>query len=49
MRERLAGEWEYLLWLVGWKDYCLQCDEIASGWKRRRHRNCHCGGMWTMQ
>jgi hypothetical protein len=29
-REWLKAEWEYLLWKVGWKDYCLQCDEIFT-------------------
>jgi hypothetical protein len=47
-REWLKAEWEYLLWKVGWKDYCLQCDEIFSWPRRKRHRDCRCAGLWML-
>lgn len=47
MREWMKVELEFLLWKVGWKDYCLPCDEVFSGLSgRRRHKNCRCAGLW---
>jgi hypothetical protein len=47
MRERVKAELEYLLWKIGWKDYCLPCDEVFSGVSgRRRHRDCGRLTLW---
>lgn len=47
MRERVKAELEYLLWKIGWKDYCLPCDEVFSGVSgRRRHKNCGRLTLW---
>jgi len=49
MLEWLKTKWEHLLWAVGWRDYCIPCDEVFSGLSgRRRHKGCQCRGMWTL-
>lgn len=42
------AEWEYLLWKIGWKDYCLPCDKIFRWPQRKQHKSCRCGGLWML-
>lgn len=41
----MKAEWEYLLWKVGWRKFCLPGDETYWGWGGS-HRNCRCSGLW---
>jgi hypothetical protein len=43
--KRIKAEWEYFLWVIGWRKYCTPCDEIYRGWGNS-HQGCRCPGLW---